>query len=156
MVAPVAGGRRAVHPRPGTDPDGRVGAASSRADWEHAVNILAAIDFSGFTEPILGAVQRIAAAAPETRVWLLHVAEPDPSFVGYDAGPSVVRDQVAAEYRREHQKLQACAERLRRNGAEVSALLIQGAIVDTILTEAVRLDVQLIVMGLHGYGAIAE
>jgi nucleotide-binding universal stress UspA family protein len=120
------------------------------------VNILAAIDFSGFTEPILGAVQRIAAAAPETRVWLLHVTEPDPSFVGYDAGPSVVRDQVAAEYRREHQKLQACAERLRRNGAEVSALLIQGAIVDTILTEAVRLDVQLIVMGLHGYGAIAE
>jgi len=120
------------------------------------VNILAAIDFSGFTEPILGAVHRIAAAAPETRIWLLHVAEPDPSFVGYDAGPAVVRDQVAAEYRREHQQLQACAERLRGSGVEVTSLLIQGAIADTILTEASRLDVQLIVMGSHGYGAIAD
>ena len=120
------------------------------------MNILAAVDFSGFTEPILRAVEQIAAAAPEARIWLLHVAEPDPSFVGYDAGPAVVRDQVAAEYRREHQQLQACAERLRGSGVEVTALLIRGAIADTILTEAVRLDVELLVMGSHGYGAIAD
>ena len=120
------------------------------------MNVLAAVDFSGFTEPILRAVERIAAAAPGARIWLLHVAEPDPSFVGYDAGPAVVRDQVAAEYRQEHRQLQACAERLRGSGVEVTPLLIQGAIADTILTEAGRLDVQLIVMGSHGYGAIAE
>jgi nucleotide-binding universal stress UspA family protein len=120
------------------------------------MNILAAIDFSGFTEPILTAIERIAAASPESRIWLLHVAEPDPSFVGYDAGPAVVRDQVAAEYRQEHQRLQACAERLRQTGREVSALLVQGAIADTILAEAARLDIHLIVMGSHGYGAIAE
>ena len=120
------------------------------------MNVLAGVDFSGFTEPILRAVEQIAAAAPEAKVWLLHVAEPDPSFVGYDAGPAVVRDQVAAEYRREHQQLQACAERLRGSGVEATALLTQGAIADTILTEAVRLEVQLIVMGSHGYGAIAD
>ena len=120
------------------------------------MNILAAIDFSGFTDPILTAIERIAAATPESRIWLLHVAEPDPSFVGYDAGPAVVRDQVAAEYRQEHQRLQACAERLRQAGREVSALLVQGAIADTILAEAARLDIHLLVMGSHGYGAIAE
>jgi nucleotide-binding universal stress UspA family protein len=120
------------------------------------MRILAAVDFSGFTEPTLRAVEQIAAAAPEARIWLLHVAEPDPSFVGYDAGPAVVRDQVAAEYREEHRQLQACAEGLRGGGAEVTALLIQGAIADTILTEAERLDVQLIVMGSHGYGTIAD
>jgi len=120
------------------------------------VNVLAAVDFSGFTEPILRAVERIAAAAPGARIWLLHVAEPDPSFVGYDAGPAVVRDQVAAEYRREHQQLQACAERLRENGVQATPLVIRGAIAETILAEAVRLEVQLIVMGSHGYGAITE
>ncbi|MBA3894019.1 MAG: universal stress protein [Gemmatimonadales bacterium] len=120
------------------------------------MNILAALDFSGFTEPILRAVDRIAAASPGSRVWLLHVAEPDPSFVGYDAGPPVVRDQVAAEYRREHQQLQDCVARVRGRGREASALLVQGAIADTILAEAARLDVQVIVMGSHGYGTIAE
>lgn len=120
------------------------------------MKVLAAVDFSGFTEPILQAVEQIATAAPEARIWLLHVAEPDPSFVGYDAGPAVVRDQVAAEYRREHQQLQACAERLRGSGTEVTPLVIRGAIADTILTEAARLNVELIVMGSHGYGAIAD
>jgi nucleotide-binding universal stress UspA family protein len=120
------------------------------------MRILAAVDFSGFTAPILRAVEQIATAGPEARIWLLHVAEPDPSFVGYEAGPGVVRDQVAAEYREEHRQLQACAERVRGSGAEVTALLVQGGIADTILTEAGRLEVQLIVMGSHGYGTIAD
>jgi nucleotide-binding universal stress UspA family protein len=120
------------------------------------MNILAAMDFSGFTEPILAAISRIAAAEPDTRVWLLHVAEPDPSFVGYEAGPPVVRDQVAAEYRRERQQLQACAERLQGTGKDVSALVVPGAIADTILAEAARLESDLIVMGSHGYGALAD
>lgn len=120
------------------------------------MNILAAVDFSGFTEPILAAVERIAVAVPETRVWLLHVAEPDPGFVGYEAGPAVVRDQVAAEYRQERQQLQTCADRLRRSGLEASALVVQGAIAETILAEAEKLGAQLIVMGSHGHGTIAE
>jgi nucleotide-binding universal stress UspA family protein len=120
------------------------------------MNILAAVDFSGFTEPILAAVERIAAVLPETRVWLLHVAEPNPSFVGYEAGPTVVRDQVAAEYREERQRLQGYADGLRRSGREVTPLVVQGAIAETILAQAAALDVQLIIMGSHGHGTIAE
>jgi nucleotide-binding universal stress UspA family protein len=120
------------------------------------MNVLAAIDFSGFTEPTLAALQRIAAAVPGSRIWLLHVAEPDPSFVGYQAGPDAVRDQVAAEYRAERHRLQECADRLRASGLEVSTLVVQGAIADTILGEAARIDAGLIVMGSHGYGTIAE
>ncbi|HJR51419.1 MAG TPA: universal stress protein [Gemmatimonadales bacterium] len=120
------------------------------------MNILVALDFSAFTEPILAAVERIAAAVPETKIWLLHVAEPDPSFVGYEAGPAVVRDQVAAEYREERQRLHGYADGLRRSGRDVSTLIVQGAIAETIVAEADALDVQLIVMGSHGYGTIAE
>jgi nucleotide-binding universal stress UspA family protein len=38
----------------------------------------------------------------------------------------------------------------------VVPLVVQGAIAETILAQASALDVQLIVMGSHGYGAIAE
>ena len=120
------------------------------------MNILAAVDFSGFTGPILAAVDRIATELPETRIWLLHVAEPNPSFVGYEAGPAVVRDQVAAEYRRERQQLQACAARLERPGREVTSLVVPGAIAEVILGEATRWGIDLIVMGSHGYGTLAE
>ena len=120
------------------------------------MNILAAVDFSGFTDPILAALDRIAGEVPGTRIWLLHVAEPDPSFVGYDAGPAAVRDQVAAEYRRERQQLQECAARLERSGREVTALVVPGAIADVILAESARLAIDLIVMGSHGYGTLAE
>lgn len=120
------------------------------------MNILAAVDFSGFTGPILAAVERIGSAVPESRAWLLHVAEPNPSFVGYEAGPGVVRDQVAAEYRQERQRLQEYADELRSRGLDASAVVLQGAIAETILQEAERVGAQLIVMGSHGYGAIAE
>jgi nucleotide-binding universal stress UspA family protein len=120
------------------------------------MNILAAVDFSAFTEPIVAAVERIAAAVPGTRIWLLHVAEPNPSFVGYEAGPTVVRDQVAAEYREERHRLQAYADGLRRAGRDVTPLVVQGAIAETILAQADALDAGLIVMGSRGYGAIAE
>ncbi len=120
------------------------------------MNILAAVDFSAFTEPILAAVERIAAAVPEARIWLLHVAEPDPSFVGYEAGPDVVRDQVAAEYREERQRLQGYADGLRRAGREVSGVVVPGAIAETILAEAEAREAQLIVMGSHGHGTFAE
>ncbi len=120
------------------------------------MNILAAVDFSAFTEPILTAVERIAAAVPEARIWLLHVAEPDPSFVGYEAGPDVVRDQVAAEYREERQRLQGYADGLRRPGREVSGVVKPGAIAETILAEADAREAQLIVMGSHGHGTFAE
>jgi nucleotide-binding universal stress UspA family protein len=38
----------------------------------------------------------------------------------------------------------------------VSALVVQGAIAETILAEADALGVHLIVMGSHGYGTMAE
>src|SRR5918995_5479061 len=131
MVTPVGVGRRTVYPRAGSDPDGLPGAPPPGKNGAHPMNILVALDFSRFTDPILHTVHQIAAAAPDSKIWLLHVAEPDPSFVGYDAGPAVVRDQIAAEYREEHRQLHACASRLRGSGVEVTPLVIQGAIADT-------------------------
>ena len=57
-------------------------------------NIVAAIDFSERSEAVL----RIAsdhARAFEAHLWLVHVAAPEPGFVGYDGGPQSVRDNVA-------------------------------------------------------------
>jgi nucleotide-binding universal stress UspA family protein len=89
-------------------------------------------------------------------VRLLHVGEPDPVFVGYEAGSAAVRYQVAHEYRDEHRRLQEHAKVLRDVGIEATPLLIRGPTADTILGEAAKLEVDLIVMATHGHGAVFD
>jgi len=115
--------------------------------------ILAAVDFS----PISKAVVEQAASLAEAfsaELTLVHVAAPDPAFVGYEAGPQTVRDDRAREIREEHRNLQALAEDLRDRAISARALLIQGPAVEKILAEATRLRADLIVIGSHGHGPL--
>lgn len=119
------------------------------------MKLLVPLDLSEVTDRLLEIVVRTAEATGAA-LWLLHVAEPDPAFVGYEAGPAVVRDAVAAEVRDRNDDLQARARSLRERGFEVTALHVQGETARTILAEAARLDADLIVMGTHGHGAMFD
>jgi nucleotide-binding universal stress UspA family protein len=117
------------------------------------MNLLVAVDLSPVSERVVD-VARDLLGAEGGQVLLLHVAEPDPAFVGYEAGPQVVRDQVAEEFRAQRKALHDMAARLRRAGVETTSLVVQGVIVDTILEHAARHQVRFIVMGSHGRGAV--
>jgi nucleotide-binding universal stress UspA family protein len=119
------------------------------------MNILVSVDFSEATPRILQAAASLTRAL-SGKLWLLHVGEPEPDFVGYEAGPDVVRDQVAREFRDEHRKLQEYADSMRAEGLPVTALMIQGPVVDTVIAEAERLEADMLVVGSHGYGAVYD
>jgi nucleotide-binding universal stress UspA family protein len=87
---------------------------------------------------------------------VVHVAEPEPDFVGYDVGPEVVRGQVAKELREEHQKLQRYTQQFRDNGVDAKAVLVRGPTVATLLSTAEKQGTDLIVIGSHGRGMVAE
>ena len=118
------------------------------------MSLLVALDFSAVSDGQLEIVSRLAR--PNREIFLLHVAEPDPSFIGMEAGPHEVRDQVAREFQREHERLQAMAERLREAGHEATALLVQGPTVQTILKEAEKVGAEVIVVGSHGRGKLFD
>lgn len=119
------------------------------------MNILTTIDFSEVTDKIMRVTAKLARSM-DAKVWLVHVAEPEPDFIGYEAGPGVVRGQVADEYRRQHKDLQALADILREEGLDVTALLIQGAIIDTVIEQCEKHAIELIVTGSHGHGAVYD
>lgn len=119
------------------------------------MSILVPIDFSPISERVCE-VAAEAAKARGVKIWLIHVAEPEPEFVGYDPGPDVVRRQVAKELRQEHRQLQALAERTAARGVEVTPLLVQGSTVETILEQAEHHAVDLIVMATHGRGLMYQ
>jgi len=115
--------------------------------------LVAAIDFSPVSKAVVEQVASLAEAF-SAEVTLIHVAAPDPSFVGFAAGPESVRDARAREIHTEHRELQAIAERLRDRGVSARALLIQGPTVEKILSEVQRLQADAIVIGSHGHGAL--
>lgn len=116
-------------------------------------NILVPIDFSEITPRVIDQTRSLSQNRP-TKVWLIHVAAPEPDFVGYEPGPQVVRDQVAHRLQKEHKALHDYAESLRQAGIEATPLLVQGQTVEKILEESVRTQADLIVLGSHGHGAL--
>ena len=117
--------------------------------------ILAAIDFSPTSSEALRVAEELTAAC-EGQLWLVHVAAPDPGFVGYDVGPQTVRDSRAHMLHKEHGQLQKLASALRMKGLDTLSLLIQGPTVKKILEEAERLEVDTIVIGSHGHGTFMK
>lgn len=118
-------------------------------------HVLAAVDFSAVTDAVVERAAEIAAAC-DAPLTLLHVAAPEPDFVGYDPGPDTVRDARAAELREEHREIQERAEALRARGLRAQGLLIQGPTVEAIGREARDLDADLVVVGSHGRGALGR
>jgi nucleotide-binding universal stress UspA family protein len=117
--------------------------------------VLAALDFSPLGDEVVAFAAGLAQACG-AELTLLHVAAPDPAFVGYEVGPQHVRDQRAGELRSEHRRLEELGETLRGRGLHARALLVQGATVETILAEAERRGADLIVVGAHRRGRLSK
>jgi len=116
-------------------------------------HILVPVDFSPVTMSVFDQAEAVARCF-DARLWLIHVAAPDPDFVGLDVGPQHVRDWRAAQLREEHRDIQTMALELEKRGIDVTPMLVQGPTVETILAEADKLDVDMIIMGSHGHGAL--
>ena len=110
---------------------------------------LVAIDFSESMKKIIESV-KLCIRDENDQVILLHVAEPDPDFIGYEVDTEQMRDIEAKRYHQEKCDLESVKEDLDKEGISSKALLIQGAIVETILKEAEKLAVDVIIMGSHG------
>ncbi|MDB6150176.1 MAG: hypothetical protein JWQ44_1624 [Chthoniobacter sp.] len=117
--------------------------------------VLVPIDFSDATEPVVKTARALAQAFA-SRIVLLHVAEPDPDFIGFEPGPITVRQSVARDFKAEHQRLDELKTAIAADGGEVLALHIQGATVVKILQEAEQQGASWIVIGTHGHGAFYE
>jgi nucleotide-binding universal stress UspA family protein len=119
------------------------------------MNILVAIDLSESSEIIIGQMKELAKAL-SAKIWLLHVAEPNPDFVGHEVDTEVMRDVIAKRFQKEHRLLQQFGQELRSAGLDCTALLVQGSITETILNEAAKLSADMVILGSQGKGAIGR
>ncbi len=119
------------------------------------MKLLVAVDLSESTQIIVKKVEKIAKVL-SAKVWILHNAEPEPDAVEFRVDPQTARESLSKKFHREHRQIQKIAKRLRTKGLKATALLVHGATVETILKEASKLDVDMIVVGSHGRSAVYQ
>ena len=119
------------------------------------MKLLVAVDLSESTKKLVNMAEEIAKAL-SAKVWILHNAEPPPEVLEFTADPQTARESRANKFRGEHRQIQEIADRLRQAGLDATALLVHGATVETILKEASDLNVDIIVVGSHGRGAMYQ
>ena len=119
------------------------------------MKLLVTVDLSEATQIIVKKAEEIAIAL-SAKVWILHNAVPEPDFVEFKVDPQAARETLARKFHEEHRQIQEIANRFRKTGLDATALLVHGPTVEYILKEASELDVDMIVVGSHGRGAMYQ
>ena len=119
------------------------------------MKLLVAVDLSEATQIIVKKAEELAMAL-SAKIWILHNAEPEPDFVEFVSDPLTARENLSRRFHAEHRQIQEIANRLRKSGLDTTALLVHGQTVEYILKEASELDVDMIVVGSHGRGAMYQ
>ena len=93
------------------------------------------------------------AGAFSSKVWVLHVAPPSRQHP-YNVDSNIARHAISEELRNEHEFLQHLARCMKNKNVDATALLVEGAVISTILNESARLGVDLVVLGCHRHGLL--
>ena len=113
--------------------------------------ILLAVDNEDGTNEMLEYAGEMASLYNAT-LYILHIARPEPEFVGYDVGPEYIRLDAARDYRNEHRWVQELAKKLDSKNIDARALLVQGYVSEAILNQADDIDADLVICGSHKNG----
>ena len=119
------------------------------------MKILICLDLSDSTEEILKTIETLYQPL-KAKVWLLHNAMPEPETIEFKVDPIEARESLAKKFHEQHRQIQELAERFRKSGIDATALLVHGNTIDTILSQAKKLDIDLIVVGSHGHSKMYQ
>ena len=120
-----------------------------------SMKALIAVDLSEASRGMLRQARNYAKLL-SAKAWLVHVAPPDPEFVGYEPGPQYIRDTVAKQFHEEHKALHQEAEVFKAAGLDATPLLVQGPTIQMLLDESDKLGVDVIMIGSHGHGVLHQ
>jgi len=118
--------------------------------------IIAAIDFSDASKPVLEAAIKLAKALDEG-LHLIHVVEDEPTYAAYGFSPDefpAMQEIQKESIERSEQKLEQIAGEVGVKGVETAVL--QGQPLHTILEYAEKVQADLIVLGSHGHGFLGS
>lgn len=115
--------------------------------------LMVCVDFSDKNEKLFMQAKKIASSFKE-RIILLHACQPNPDFLGYEAGPGFYIEQMDTVYKAEAESLKKMAGKLTAQGYQVEPVFVMGPPAREILDQAQKHHVDMILMGTHGHGQL--
>lgn len=127
-------------------------------DMDTMKKILAAIDFSDATPGVLETATRVTKAF-DASLTVIHVVEPEPSYTAYgftpDEFPAMHAFQQEAR-RRAQNRLDEIVESLKPDVAHASGVIAEGSPLHCMLEHVDKNNMDLVIVGSHGHGALAS
>lgn len=117
--------------------------------------ILAPVDFSAVTDPVLETATSLAEAY-EGRLVLLNIVQPPMITSEYGAGLENVQEVMLVSERAAAKNLAALQDRLTTRGIPLQVVQLTGAPIPLILDQARQSAADFIVMGSHGHTALYD
>ncbi|WP_088328996.1 universal stress protein [Lacimicrobium sp. SS2-24] len=118
------------------------------------MSLVVAIDFSSGTSALIDAVADMAK--PSESVYLVHVEEPDPDFVGFEPGPESVKQHLVDKHDEAKRKLTELANNLSRTDIKANIAILRGQTAKEIIAKADAEQARMIILGSHGHGALYD
>ena len=119
-------------------------------------NLLVPVDFSDVTDRVITTAEQMARAFG-AKVWLMHCMGEYPAFAAMGEIPPFIPTPDTAlpgTYPDQYRQLAALTSTLRDKGINAELLFVGGTAVGEILAIADKYQIDLVVMGSHGHGAL--
>ncbi|MCC8358389.1 universal stress protein [Salinimicrobium sediminilitoris] len=111
--------------------------------------ILVAINIEKNAGRLLAKAEELAQAFG-SKIWILHVSEPDPDdFLGLEAGPQFAQDKRVEKRKIEGALVKRLAEDLRQKNIEAEAVQLEGSTAKMIKKEVQKINADIVIAGHH-------
>lgn len=110
-------------------------------------NILVAVHYTKNAENLLGEARRLAEAF-HSKVYILHVTEPDPEdYRSLEAGPQFAQDKRVEKRKKKAKILKELAQKMQNDGIQAESIVIDGPTAKTIKKTVNDLSIDLVIAG---------
>lgn len=111
-------------------------------------NILVAIGQAKDADKLITQAVKFASYS-KGKIWIIHVATPDPdSLIGRESGPQFVYDQRAENRKKEAAFIQQLAQDIKKKyDIEAESILVQGAVSKVIREKVEKFNIDLVIAG---------
>lgn len=114
--------------------------------------IALAVDFSRGEELLLNKAAEVAKAM-NSKIWLIHITEPEPEVIGVGVDQTLATSERTTKLKRDHAKMDDYVRKIGEHHVMAETVMVEGMPVDMLMREINKYEFDLLIIGNHQHNA---